>query len=253
MKGKHIALAGLLLSACAQTQGRDFYADRISKISDIEVILNTYTKTINPNEKEEPFSHEKKGSGFVVGNYVFTVDHVVSKHSITYPTPYGPATYELDRIDEKTFIDELQVHPVIEDRQKDIAIFDLRKTEELCEIYCNDLTLEDIASSEELYPGLKVYWMASPQLRGTFYRSSHVASIREVRDYNEEGVEKFLDNSFSLNIGFRSGTSGKPVWAEINGKTKIVGVGHFQLDGLGFAKLMDEYIEIINEYEEGEI
>ncbi len=253
MKGKHIALAGLLLSACAQTQGRDFYEDRIKDISDILVTLNTYTKAVNPNEKEEPFSHEKKGSGFVVGNYVFTADHVVSRYVLKYPTPYGPASYELDRIEEKTFIDDLQIHPVMENREKDIAIFDLKQTPELCKTYCNDLTLEDIASSEELYQGLNVYWMASPQLRGTFYRSSHVASIREVQDFKEDDVENFLGNSFSLNIGFRSGTSGKPVWAEINGKTKIVGVGHYQLDGLGFAKLMDEYIEIIKEYEEGEI
>ena len=117
----------------------------------------------------------------------------------------------------------------------------------------NDLNLEDLATSDELYLGMKVYWMASPQMRGDFYRSSHISSIKEVKGLEEEGVKEFLDNSFSLNIGFRSGTSGRPIWAEINNRTKIIGVGHYQLDQLGYAKLMDEYIEIIKDYEEGEI
>ena len=254
MKGKYIALAGLLLAACTQTQGRDFYADRIDKISDIEVVLNTYTKAINPNNENEPDSFEKPGYGFVVGNYVFTVDHVVSRYSTNYYTPsFGRIKVKLDRIDEKTFIDDFQIHPVVEVRQKDMAIFDLRKTEELCEIYCNDLTLDDIATSDELYKGMEVFWMASPQLRGDFYRRSHISSIKEVKGYgDEDGMENFLDNSFSLNIGFRKGTSGKPIWAEIDGRTKIVGVGHYQLEGLGYAKLMDEYIEEIKKYEKNE-
>ena len=245
MKGKWIALAGLLVATCTPLQGRDFYIDRIGEISNIEIVLNTETKAVNPSDEDEPNSYESKGNGFVVGNYVLTVDHVVSKYSTTFPTPFGPYTKELDRIEEKTFIDDLQIHPVVESRQKDLAIFDLTKTPELCERYCNDLTLENIATSEELYVGMKVYWMASQQLRVNFYRSTHIAPIREVKGLEEDGIKDFLDNSFSLNVAFRSGTSGKPIWSG----DKIVGVGHYQLDELGYSKLMDEYVEAIKKYE----
>ena len=241
-------LASLL--GCASQRNEEFYKDRVQRISDIEVVLNTKTKAVNSDDKDEPYSFENEGNGFVVGNYVFTADHVVSRHSVTYPTPFGPASYELNRIEERTFIGDTRINPIIEDRKKDVAIFDLSKTPELCKKYCNELTLKDITTSGGLYNGMEVFWMASPNLRGNFYRSSHISSIREVKGYDEEGAKDFLDNSFSLNHPFLTGTSGKPIWSSVKGKNKIIGVGHYRLNGLGYAKLMDEYVEAIKKYEE---
>ena len=239
-----------LLGCASLDRDKEFYKDRVQRILDTEVVLNTKTKAINPNDEEKPYSYETTGNGFVVGNYVFTAEHVVSRYSITYPTPFGPYTEELDKIEERTFIDDIQINPIIEDRKKDVAIFDLSKTPKLCKKYCNGLTLKDIVTSGELYNGMEVFWMASPDLRGDFYRSSHISSIREVKGYEEKGIKDFLDNSFSINIAFRNGTSGKPLWSYEGDKLKVVGVGHYNLDELGYAKLMDEYVEAIKKYEE---
>lgn len=108
------------------------------------------------------------------------------------------------------------------------------------------MTLEDIAKSNGLYGGMDVYWIGGPQMRGEFYRTSHITSIREVKGYtDEDGIKDFLDNSFTINTGLKDGTSGKPIWSG----NKIIGVAHYRLDGLGYMKLMDEFIEVINDYE----
>ena len=84
MKGKYLALAGMLLASCAQTQGREFYEDRINRASSIEVRLKTVTKV---NES----TYEQDGFGFVLGNYVFSRDHVTSRYSVPrlQMSPYG--------------------------------------------------------------------------------------------------------------------------------------------------------------------
>ena len=241
MKGKYIALAGLLLAACTQTQGREFYLDRINRASSIEVMLKTTTKVAN---EEEPKSYKQEGNGFVVGHYLISRDHVTSRYSIPgwELTPYGSrqANIPLDRdsvLNEETFLDDLVLHSIYENKKDDVAIFDLSKTPELCKKYLNDLMTED-----ELYQGMRVYFSASPTggNRNGYYKESHIVKLRDEEDVGFKGEDTFMIQETII-----PGTSGKPLWYN----NKIVGVAHYfwkQMSGWGF---MDNYIQEIKKYE----
>ena len=244
MKGKYIALAGLLLASCAQTQDKEFYLDRINRASSIEVMLNTVTKVAN----EEPTTYEKTGNGFVVGEYIFSRDHVTSRYSVPKYrlTPYGNERkdFPLDReavLNEETFLDDLVLHSVYENDDDDVAIFDLSKQPELCEKYCNDLTLDDLMTEDELYQGMRVYFSASPGVnRNGYYKESHIVKLRDEEDKGGPGEDSFMIQEIII-----PGTSGKPLWHE----NKIIGVAHYfwrQMSGWGFTDL---YIKQIKKYE----
>lgn len=83
---KRILATTLLLSLLGCTEDREFYGKRIERASQIEVELKTITKATGD---EEPKEYRHSGYGFIVGNYLFTVDHVVSTYSVTYRTPLG--------------------------------------------------------------------------------------------------------------------------------------------------------------------
>ena len=243
MKGKYIALAGLLLASCVQTQGRDFYLDRINRASSIEVHLNTVTKVAN----EEPTTYEKKGNGFVFGHYVFSRNHVTSRYSIKewQFTPRGLQEVDvpLNRdsvLSEQTFLDDLVLHSVYESNEDDIAIFDLSKNKNLCNKYCNHLSLDDLMTEDELYQGMEVYWMGNPRGINDFYKESRISKLKDEKD-----EDTIYENTFMIQDPIIPGTSGKPLWHN----DKIIGVAHYfweDMSGWGF---MSNYIEIIKEYE----
>ena len=234
----------LAMTACAQTQGKDFYQDRINRASSIEVMLNTVTKVAN----EEPTNYEQEGNGFVVDHYVLSRDHVTSRYSVPkwQMTPYGPrqVSISLDRdsvLGEETFLDDLVLHSVYEDDENDVAVFDLSKQPELCEKYCNDLTLDDLMTEDELYQGMRVYFSASPGVnRNGYYKESHIVKLRDEEDKGGPGEDSFMIQEIII-----PGTSGKPLWHN----DKIIGVAHYwwrQMSGWGFTDL---YIKQIKKYE----
>ena len=224
------------LLGCAGSRGRDFYTERINRISDIEVILNTETRF-----SDNIF--EAKGNGFVLGHYVLSRDHVTSKYDYQMATPYGMRIFPLDRKtmeEETTSIDGIVLHPVIERVEDDLAIFDLSKTPELCKKYCNDLTFDDLMTSDELYKGMDVYWVGNPMNRPGFYRESIISNLKDEADKGTPA-----ENTFMLQDPVVPGTSGKPIWSG----NKIVGVAHYvwqNMAGIGF---MDPYLERIQAYE----
>ena len=234
-------LSGMLLAACNQVPGKDFYADRMDKISSIEVLLKTVTQVAG---KEEPIEHQKIGNGFVVGNYVFSRDHVTSKHYLNkLQSPYGVVKVEFQNpvLSEQTFLDDLVLHSVYENIEDDVAIFDLSKQPELCEKYCNDLTLDDLMTSDELYQGMRVYYNASPGgKRSGYYKESHITKLRDEAD-----IGTSAENSFMIQEIIIPGTSGKPLWSD----SKIIGATHYVWNHMGGFGFMDKYIEEIEKYE----
>ncbi|KKL81461.1 hypothetical protein LCGC14_1994570, partial [marine sediment metagenome] len=240
MKGRYIVLSGMLLAACNQVPGKDFYADRMDKISSIEVLLKTVTQVAG---KEEPIEHQKIGNGFVVGNYVFSRDHVTSKHYLNkLQSPYGVVKVEFQNpvLSEQTFLDDLVLHSVYESNEDDIAIFDLSKNKNLCNKYCNHLSLDDLMTEDELYQGMEVYWMGNPRGINDFYKESRISKLKDEKD-----EDTIYENTFMIQDPIIPGTSGKPLWHN----DKIIGVAHYfweDMSGWGF---MSNYIEIIKEYE----
>lgn len=237
-----------LIGGCVgvpEERGREFYLDRINRASSIEVMLNTVTKV---TEGEELATYEKEGSGFVVGNYVFSRDHITSRYyiSTTQISPFSPpreVKVPLDRdtvINEETFLDEKVLYSVYESDEDDVAIFDLSKQPELCEKYCNNRTLGDLMTEDELYQGMRVYWLG--QVSG-FYKESHITNLRD-----EEGKGTKYEDTFLTQERSIGGTSGKPLWH----KDKIIGIASYLWKGMGGFGFMDNYIEVIEEYEENE-
>jgi len=218
-----------------------FYEQRIKRTSDIEVVLKTITSV---TKGEDQTNYTSEGSGFVVGHYLFSRDHVTSKYSLgTMRTAFGVVNLELDRDtmdNETTFLDGLALHSVYESREDDVAIFDLSKQDELCKRYCNDLTLDDLMKESELYIGMRVHWVGRPQGRDGYYRESHVTKLRE-----EEKKGTIYQDTFVLNDPLIPGTSGKPIW----GEDRIVGVAHYRWGGLAGLGFMDNYIREIERYE----
>ncbi len=242
---KIAALMVPLIAGCAMAEerGREFYDSRIERISKIEVILKTITKVPGG---DETVSHETTGNAFIVGDYLLSRDHVTSKYSFgRMRTPFGIIDMPVDRdtmISEKTYLNGVELHPVIENKENDISIFDLRKTPKLCEKYCNDLTLDIFMKGESLYRGMKVYWMGSPQGRTGFYRESQIAKLRDEKDKDTN-----TEHSFMLQDSVIPGTSGKPIWSG----DKIIGVAHYVWNGLAGIGFMGPYLERIEKYESG--
>ena len=246
MKGKYVALAGMLIASCTQVSDKEFYQDRINRASSIEVRLKTVTKV---NES----TYEQDGFGFVVGHYVFSRDHVTSRYSVPrlQMSPYGfqEVKVPLDRdsiSSEETSIDDLVLHSVYESNEDDVAVFDLSKQPELCKKYCNDLTLNDLMTEDELYQGMRVYFSASPTGgdRTEYYKESHIVKLRDEVDKDSIAKDTFIIQEVII-----PGTSGKPLWH----KDKIIGVAHYfwkQMGGFGFT---DNYIREINKYESKQI
>lgn len=221
----------------------ELYEARINATASIEVILKTVAK-VEFGYSNELGIKELKGDGFVVGNYVLTLDHVVSVYERDYSN-----IEVIEILDEKTHLDGTALHEVINDEEVDIGVFDLSKTPELCKKYCNDLTIDDLMTSDELKVGMMVYWNESPGNLQGIHRKSYISK----KDENP------LPTSFAVGTYIMPGTSGIPVWYydESTTKQKIVGVvqylspdpQNYTYDVLGFAKYMDDFIEEIRKYE----
>ena len=139
--------------------------------------------------------------------------------------------------------DLVPLYSVIQDKKSDVAIFDLSKTPKLCKKYCNNLSLDDLMTKNKLYPGMKVFWDGSPNLKNGFYRESQITTlgIRNLTNYK-------IKNSFLIQDKVISGTSGKPLWNDDDG-LKIVGAAKYAWNSFGGFGFMDSYIRAIKKYE----
>ena len=225
---------------------KEFYSRRQENISKIEIALKKVTKAVNPKNPNEPISYESKGRGFVVGKYIFTADHIASMYYI-YSEPESTFTL-INRIAETTFLDEIALAEVVNDRSKDIAIFDLSKTPELCKKYCNNLTLDDLMTSDRLYIGMRVFWNGNPGLQDNVYRESSISRFIRKGD-SFAGLGEEFKHSFLINEPVIRGDSGSAVWHYDGHKNYIIGVATFVWNGLGGIKFMDEYVEAVKKYE----
>ncbi len=176
---------------------------------------------------------EGEGTGFVVGDKYITLDHVTSLYEKEIDGPLGPITMPIERLEEKTYINDIELTPVIESPETDIAVFQLPK--ELCQKYCN----EGVNISSELYVGLDVFWIGNPGNSGKVLRYGKIGRIDLPADIPLEGV----DSAIGLNTYVIPGDSGSPVF---NTKGELLGVVQFSQSfsggSLGFFKPIDPFL-----------
>lgn len=248
---------GILASACAtQIKPREFYQNRISDISATQIDLDTIT--IMPGV-EEPISYTREGGRGELyktqkGCYGLTKDHVVSTYTIQERvfTPYGPQMMEflLDRdevISEITYLDDIPLIEIVSRREDDIAVFKL-PTE--LEHYCNDLTLDNVLTKDQLYPGMRVFWNGQER-----YRESHIIKLLNPEDTKkvEDNLDASVGDTFMINTNFINKSSGTYVQTEIDDKIYRIGLVTYNSRGLGGVAFMDPFIEVIKQFEAKQI
>ena len=227
------------------TQDRDFFVYRMNVISDPEIINKTHTKLINPEDEDEPVIFDQSGYGEVFGCQYLSLAHVVNKTKITVPyfTPFGVRRRAelLDRsrvIEELTFIDDIALESIVEDSETDVAVFNL--PDEL-KHYCNDLTLDDLLPSSEVYVGMKVFWNGAPGGMNDVYRESIISQHFNI---NDEGGP--YEHTYMLNAPVVPGSSAKYLWTLIDGEYKIVGLIQGVYNGLGIVKSIDDFLPYLD-------
>lgn len=196
----------------------------------MDAVVENSTITYEKVEKqEEPKKHESKGTGFVLQDKYYTVDHVVSLYENPLQIGAMEVSIPFNREKEITSIDDIPLEEIVNNREKDIAVFKLSK--ELCAKYCNNLTY----STEPLQIGQQVYMVGNPALTGKTVRFMRISRFGSPTTANKE---------YKGNIGFDSyivdGDSGSPVF---NMKGEVIGVAQSIAGGIGYFKLIKHFIE----------
>lgn len=204
----------------------------------------TVAHIINESGVEE--THTNEGTGFVVGDKYITLDHVVSYYPDEIETPFGSIPSSVKRVEEKTYIDGVELISIEENPKTDIAVFQL--PEELCKKYCN----EGVPFSSDLYVGLDVFWIGNPGNSGKVLRYGKIGRTVLPADALLEGIE----GAIGLSIYVIPGDSGSPVF---NIKGELLGVVQFSQEfsegSLGFFKPIDQfrpYLTSMNEPQQTE-
>lgn len=196
----------------------------------IVVPNNTISTFTNINGDEE--TREWGGTGFVVGDKYVTLDHVVSLHEDEIDTPFGSLDIPVQRREEKTYIDEVELISIEENQQTDIAVFQL--PEELCKKYCN----EGVPFGSDIYIGLDVFWIGNPENTGKTFRYGKIARTSLSVAIPMEGIE----GAIGLGTYAIPGDSGSPVF---NAKGELLGVIQFSQQSssgsLGFFKPIEQF------------
>lgn len=138
----------------------------------------------------------KVGSGFIVGNRYFTVNH-----NLTSPIASESAT-------KTSYISGVPVTPRYTNTTQDIAVFDLPDT--LCDVFCNELLMR---SEGPLKRERSIYWLRK-------FDGEHVLKKGRILNYaalGSAGTPTELSLNCDLNLvveidtPFVSGSSGAPV------------------------------------------
>lgn len=237
-------IAAGMISCSSYKIEKEFYKKQIKEISEVNVRLDT--KTIYKNFNRCNDTINLIGRGFIAGDYVFTVNHSVTSNKASEKINRGIIKYGIkNKISEKTYIDGVELYPVIKNDTIDLAIFDLKKSGNLKERYGNKIKLTDLVKSDKIYQGQNMFFSGSPNNYPGYYNKS---TVRKLKDSTENRGPDFED-SFLVSLPLIPGSSGSSYWTNINGKNKIAGVAQFTWHGNGGIKYLDEYIKYIKNYE----
>lgn len=91
------------------------------------VTLVTVTKFKTYDEQENPSKNRQSGQGIIIGDYVLTVDHIVSYNRIIDRTPFGYVMTPINKLEETTTIGKTELEQIAGSEERDIAILKLPK------------------------------------------------------------------------------------------------------------------------------
>lgn len=219
---------------------KDFYTDKVNKISRTETVVTTEVKGKTGNNDYE---NKFRGKISVFGNYAITTNHVVSQDEVVLGVISGQTmTAKIENKVEVSKIDGQELAVVEKNVEKDYAVFDLKKTPELCERYCNTLDIKKSLRKKDIYQGMDIYFLASPAMQVGFYIESKIAktNVKISKDEKEYNID-FLTDTFIVN-----GTSGTIVYH----REKPLGMINYKWVGYGGGKTLDGIIDAIEKYED---
>ncbi|MEK6760603.1 MAG: serine protease [Nanoarchaeota archaeon] len=190
----------------------------IKKVSSNKVMLESKVKYRVESSGIE-LDEDIRGYGNVVGNYIITVNHVVSVNSsIFQETPFGVAQIYVENLFSETRLNGSKLESIIYDKENDIAIFKL--PEELNGKY-NPVALGD---SDKLKILDKICSIGNPRLNSEIIRCGIVSNDIAKREF--EGRKMY---GFESSILVFPGDSGTPV---VDEKGEIIGLANYWLYGV---------------------
>lgn len=216
-------LAAVCLASNAPSQ------DIIKNSMDAVVFNRTITYEKSDNKTVE---HNTKGTGFVMGDKYYTMDHVVSKYEKILINGALSLMVPIEKEKEITFIDGIPLEEIVNDKNADVAVFRLPKG--LCVKYCNNLAY----STEPLEIGQQVYFIGNPSNTGKVFRMARIGRLNVPKEMKGE-----YDGGIGLDTYAIMGDSGSPVF---NMKGKVIGAIQAVAGTMGYFKPIRQFIEVGN-------
>ncbi|GEM_PF-7024595 len=180
--------------------GQGLRDPRAQELDKIVYPITTVTKFVGGQEERN------RGSGFVVGNRFFTVNHNLTT---AFPSL---------RVKSTVFIDGMSVpQPILADKVHDVAVFEL--PEKLCARHCND---KEVDFAPNLTVSKKVYWLRKFENEFTL-KEARILSTVAFGDSKHKTDLGCKNNTVVLvDQPFIPGSSGSPIMDAETGK--IIGV-----------------------------
>ncbi len=187
--------------------------NEIGNVSSNKIMLETKTKYKMAGYDNE-LENKLKGYGNVVGNFIITVDHVVSFNKFEEQTTFGTIEeYQIEKISEETTFNGERLEEIVNDSELDIAVFKL--PENLKGKY-QDIKMGD---SDKLEVLDKVCLIGNPGLKEEIIKCDIIASkVIGVRETDIGNVYGFLTQILA-----RTGDSGTPL---VNEKGELIGLAN---------------------------
>lgn len=212
----------------------------------LHAIVTVETRTIFQTlQTSERIIQVSRGTGIVLGDYVLTLDHVVTEDNLDIRSPFGEIRVPSRRIGAKTFLvvgdKKIRLKQLLREPALDIALF---------EVSANNLDLPSLpcplGDSDNLTVGNFVYVVGNPLNSGINMREGIVSSLTGLEGVGEK-IPISGEKLFVISNGVLPGDSGGPVLGLRDGVPELVGLVQGTLGNtrIGWAIKIDPIVEAL--------